>query len=168
MDIVLVIVAALLLFIGIMGCIIPAIPGPIISFVGMIIFHMTDFVEYSTTMLVLVGIAVVVIQIIDQVVPVYGTKKFGGTKYGTWGSIIGLICGLFFLPAIGPFGIITILGGPFLGAYIGEKINGQDNEQALRSAVGSFLGFMAGTLIKLAVAIFITIQVVSDFIQAVF
>ena len=97
------------------------------------------------------------VQVLDFVVPAWGTKKFGGSRSGTWGSIIGLITGLFFLPALGPFGIFTILGGPFLGAFIGEKIEGKDQDGALRAAFGSFVGFLAGTFMKLVASTIIAV-----------
>jgi len=108
------------------------------------------------------GLFALIVQILDYIVPAWGTKKFGGSKYGTWGSIIGLIAGLFFLPALGPFGIITILGGPFLGALIGEKIAGRDSNTATRAAFGSFIGFLAGTFMKLVCSSVITVYYVKE------
>ena len=81
-----------------------------------------------------------------------------------WGSIIGLIIGLFFVPAIGPFGIITILAGPFFGAFVGELIGGSEKNSALRAAFGSFIGFLTGTLIKFVTSIVITIFCVKEVI----
>jgi uncharacterized protein YqgC (DUF456 family) len=109
-----------------------------------------------------------VVQILDYFVPIWGTKKFGGTKYGVWGSIIGLLVGLLFLPPLGPFGIITILGGPFLGAYIGETMGGSDKKKSLRAAFGTFIGFLAGTFIKFATSITITIFIIVDIIKTNF
>ena len=81
---------------------------------------------------------------IDYVIPAWGTKKFGGSKYGVWGTILGLITGLIFF---GPLGIII---GPFVGAFIGEIIyDSKDSSRALKAAFGSFVGFMLSTGLKL-------------------
>ncbi len=156
MDWLLLFLAAILMVVGIIGCIIPVLPGPPISFIGILVAHFTRFANFETTTLVMLGFIALTVQILDYIVPAWGTKKFGGSKYGTWGSIIGLIVGLFFVPAIGPFGIITILGGPFVGAYVGEKIGGQEDRKALRAAFGSFIGFLTGTFMKLATSLVMT------------
>ena len=157
-DILILIGAFLLLILGFIGGIVPALPGPILSFAALLVGHyFVRFMHFSSTTLWIVGCLAIFIQLLDQVVPVLGTKRFGGTKYGTWGSIIGLIAGLLFPLAIGPFGIITIMAGPFIGAYVGEKMGGQDNQQAFKAAFGSFLGFLAGTVMKLLLAGLITI-----------
>jgi uncharacterized protein YqgC (DUF456 family) len=99
------------------------------------------------------GLIMAVILVLDWIVPVYGTKRFGGSKQGIRGSTIGLIIGVFVLPllgiVIGPFGLLGIILGPFIGAYIGEKSAGKDSNTAFKSAIGSFIGFLAGTLMKL-------------------
>jgi uncharacterized protein len=157
MDYILLTISIVIILLGFIGCLLPILPGPPLSFAGILILHFTRFADYKTDTLLFLGALAVVVQILDFLVPAWGTKRFGGTKYGAWGSIIGLIAGLFFLPALGPFGIITILGGPFLGAYIGEKIAGKDSDQSIRAAFGSFIGFLAGTFMKFVVAIVISI-----------
>jgi uncharacterized protein YqgC (DUF456 family) len=127
-----------------------------------LIFHFTRFGDIELSTLLVLGILALLVIIIDYIIPVWGTKKFGGTKAGTWGSVIGLIAGLFLLPAIGPFGVITVLAGPFFGALIGERIAGQDSGKALRAAFGSFIGFLAGTFMKLACSIIITIFFIKE------
>jgi uncharacterized protein YqgC (DUF456 family) len=97
---------------------------------------------FSTKFLVIWGIITVAITAMDYLIPVYGTKKFGGSKYGVWGCTIGLFVGFF----LGPWGIII---GPFIGAFIGEIIANNNSQTALKSAFGSFLGFVFGTLLKL-------------------
>jgi len=165
MDYVLLILAILLIILGFLGCVLPVLPGPTLSFVGALLLHFTRFADFTLTDFLIMIIPAVIVQILDYIVPVWGTKKFGGTKYGAWGCAIGLVAGLFFLPAIGPFGLMTVLGGPFLGAYIGEKLAGQDSNKALRAAFGSFIGFLAGTMMKLASSLLITIYFVREIIQ---
>jgi uncharacterized protein len=161
-DWLLLFLAIVLIVGGIIGCILPVLPGPPISFLGMLVLHFTRFADFDTLTLVSFGLLAVAVQILDYIVPAWGTKKFGGTKYGTWGSIIGLLVGLLFVPAIGPFGIITILAGPFLGAFTGEIIGGREKDNALRAAFGSFIGFLTGTLIKFVTSIVITIACVRN------
>ncbi len=165
MDYFLLSLAGILLLMGIAGCILPILPGPPLSYVGLLLLHFTRFATFGTNTLVFLGLLAVLVQILDYMVPVWGTRKFGGTKYGTWGSIIGLIAGMFFLPAIGPFGIITLLAGPFLGAFIAERMAGRERHEATRAALGSFIGFMAGTFMKLASSLVISIYFVKELIQ---
>lgn len=103
------------------------------------------------------GILALGVTVLDYIIPGLGTKKFGGTKAGIRGSNIGLLVGVIGLPllgiVIGPFGIFGIILGPFIGAYLGEKNAGSSQEKAFRSAIGSFIGFMAGTFAKLVYGI---------------
>jgi uncharacterized protein YqgC (DUF456 family) len=107
------------------------------------------------------GIIMAAVTVLDYVVPIYGTKRFGGSKRGVWGSTIGLIVGLFILPifgiVLGPFGLFGIILGPFIGAYIGEKTGGIDSDAALKAAIGSFIGFLTGTLMKFAYSIVVIV-----------
>jgi hypothetical protein len=153
MDYFLLTIAIIILILGLIGCLLPVLPGPPLSFVAVIILQFTRFADFSGNALFFFGALALIVQVLDYIVPAWGTKKFGGSKYGTWGAIIGLIAGIFILPALGlvlgPFGLIGILGGPFVGALIGEKIAGKDNDSAMRAAFGSFVGFLAGTFMKL-------------------
>ncbi len=164
LDYLLLILSLILIIAGIFGCILPILPGPPLSFIGILILQFTRFGNLSIGNLIFLGVLAIIVQILDYIVPAWGTKKFGGTKYGTWGTIIGLIAGLFFLPAFGPFGIITILGGPFIGALIGEKIAGKDTNKAMRAAFGSFVGFLTGILMKLVTSSIITVYFVREII----
>ena len=143
MDFLLVFFGALFMIAGIAGCVLPVIPGPPLSYIGLLMLHFTTRYQFSTTFLVIWGIVTVVVYVIDYLIPVWGTKRFGGSKRGVWGSLIGLVIGLFFFP---PFGIII---GPCLGAVIGELTAGKDHGSALKSGFGSFMGFLLGTLLKL-------------------
>lgn len=165
MDYCLLLISILLTITGLIGCILPVLPGPILCFIGLLVLQASKFADVSGGVLLFLGLLTITVTVLDYMVPAWGTKKFGGSTYGTVGSVIGLILGLFFLPAIGPFGIITILGGPFLGAYVGEKMGGRDSEAALRAAFGSFIGFLAGTLMKIANSVIIIVFMIKEMIE---
>jgi uncharacterized protein YqgC (DUF456 family) len=143
MDYVLIGLGIILLITGILGCVLPVIPGPPLNYLGLLLLHLTERYQFSTKFMVTWAIITVVVYTLDYVIPVWGTKKFGGSKRGVWGSVIGLVVGLFFFP---PFGIII---GPFAGAVIGELSVGKNSGAALKSGFGSFIGFLLGTLLKL-------------------
>ena len=142
MDIFLIILGALCLLVGIVGCIVPALPGVPLSYLGLIILHLTDRVQFSWQFLVIWLVVTIVIQLLDTFIPVWGTKKMGGSKAGTWGATVGLVVGLF----LGIWGIIL---GPFVGAVFGELIAGKQTGTAIRAGVGSFVGILTGTILKL-------------------
>lgn len=143
MDYVLIILGILLMLGGILGSVLPMLPGPPLSFIGLLLLHFTSKYQFSTKFLVIWAIVTALIILADYLIPIWGTKKFGGSKRGVWGSIFGLLAGLFFFP---PFGIII---GPFIGAVAGELTAGKDTGTALKSGFGSFIGFVISTLLKL-------------------
>jgi len=157
MSVLLIIAGILLLLVGFGGALIPGIPGPPFSYIALLLLHFTSKHSFSDEFLFVMAIIMIAVVMLDYIVPVYGTKKFGGSKRGVWGSTIGLIVGLFIFPAlgiiIGPFGLLGIILGPFLGAYIGEKTGGVDSDKALRAATGSFIGFLTGTFMKVTYAV---------------
>lgn len=145
MDYVLLILGILCLITGLIGCVLPALPGPPLSYAGLLMLHFTRWIEFSTTeLLVALGI-VVIVQIIDYFIPMYGTKRMGGTRWGTWGCLIGTVIGLLFFP---PWGILI---GPFAGAVVGELLGGKEAANALRAGFGALVGFLLGTILKLIV-----------------
>lgn len=155
LETLLITLAVMLMILGIIGCVLPGLPGPAFSYVALLIFQFTpDEYPFKWWVIgVFLPITVVMI-ILDFVGPAYATKKFGGTKYGIWGGIIGLFIGMFFM---GPFGIII---GPLLGAILGDLIGGSEIQQAFRSGMGSFIGFVLVTGLKLAVSVFISVMLV--------
>ena len=172
MDYILMISAIVVIIIGLIGDIIPGIPGTPVTYLALLLLHWTDRISYSSQFLIVTGMLCAAITVLDYIVPVWGTKKFGGTKAGTRGSTIGLIVGILVLPmlgiVLGPFGLIGILGGPFVGAYIGEKMGGTPDDKAWRSAFGSFLGFVAGTFMKIAYTLVIGYYIFKDIITVFF
>ena len=147
MDIFLVFVAALFMLLGIIGSFLPILPGPLTSWFGLLILHLTDAIPMNWTFLVIWLAIAILIWLLDYFIPDLGTKRFGGSRYGMIGTTIGLLVGLF-SPI--PFGIII---GAFVGALIGELINKNDKDVALKAAFGSFLGFLTSTFLKFIFAV---------------
>ena len=145
MDLFLIIIAGLLLVTGFLGSILPILPGIPLSYAGILLLHFTDKYQFSSEFLILWAVIVVAFQVLDYYIPVWGTKKFGGSKSGIRGSVIGLLFGMF----LGPFGIVL---GPFVGALVGELLAQKATPDALKAAFGAFLGFIIGTVSKLIVA----------------
>ena len=150
MDYFLISVAVILIILGLLGCILPVIPGPPLSFLGILAGHFTRWGSIETNWLIWMGIAAAIVTVLDYVFPVWATKRFGGSKRGVWGATIGLVIGIFFFPPIG------IIVGPFVGAFIGEYTSPENKKNALKSAIGSFIGFLLGTGLKFAVSGVIT------------
>jgi uncharacterized protein len=142
MDVVYLVLGIILMLVGLAGCVLPFLPGPPLCYLALLIQQLQSSPPYTTNFLLIWAGITLVITALDYVIPLYGTKKFGGTRYGMWGCVIGLIAGLW----LGPFGIIL---GPFFGAFAGELIGNAASGHAFRAALGSFVGFLFGTLLKL-------------------
>ena len=162
MDTLLSVLAVLFGVVGCVGCIIPVLPGVMLVYAGYICLYFCSYAEVSVTWLVVFGVLTLLVSILDYVLPSYMTKKFGGSKAGERGAMAGVIAGMFF----GPIGIIV---APFVGAVIAELINdNSDRQRALRSGLGSFLSFFIGTGAKLAVSVWMTIEIVVDVFKYAF
>jgi len=156
-DYLLLIFGIILMLIGIIGCLVPVLPGPPLSFIGLLLLHGSKFGDFPTTTLIVLAVITIVVTILDYIVPIWGTKRFGGSKYGTRGATVGLIIGLF----LGPVGIII---GPLVGAIVGELIFKDDMKYAIRAGFGSLLGFLTGIGLKLAASFIMTYFFVKEWI----
>ena len=132
----------ILILTGLIGSFLPVIPGPPISYGGLLLLHFFGGHPFSNTILISYAGLSVLLLFLDYYLPIFTTKKFGGSKAGQWGATIGVLVGLF----AGPWGIIL---GPLVGAYIGELFMGRSNQDAWQSAKGAFLGFLLGTGLKM-------------------
>ena len=157
MDIFLIILSVLFMVVGLLGCILPALPGPPLSYVGFLLLHFTDKVQFSITQIWVLLALVVIAQVIDYFIPVLGSKYSGGTKWGSWGAFIGSVVGLFFLP----WGLLL---GPFLGAVVGELLGDADMKSALKSGTGALLGFILGTVLKVALCMYFIVLLIQALI----
>lgn len=147
MDTLLLIAGFVCVVTGIFGSFLPVLPGPSISWLGLLLLYLTDAVPTNYWVLGITLIITIAITVLDYIIPAKGTRKFGGSSYGVWGTNIGLIVGLLFIPI--PFGFVI---GAFAGAFIGELIyDKQDHKRALKAATGSLLGFLASSFLAFVV-----------------
>lgn len=147
MDVILVVLGLICSILGLLGSFLPALPGAPLSWIGLLLLYLTDYVENNYWVLGITLLLTIIVSILDYTIPAQGTKKFGGTKYGVWGTNIGLIIGLFFPP-------IGFIIGLFVGAFIGELIyNSQDKKGALKAATGAFIGFLVSSFMKFMICL---------------
>ena len=148
MDILLLILGFACIITGLLGSFLPVLPGPSVSWVGLALLYFTKAVPANYWILGIALLITIVISVLDYVIPAKGTKRFGGSSYGIWGTNIGLIVGIL---APVPFGFII---GPVVGALIGELIyDFKDHNRALKAAAGSFVGFLASSFMKFVVCV---------------
>jgi uncharacterized protein YqgC (DUF456 family) len=140
---------------GIVGSLLPALPGPPIAFIGLIIQQLRDPNPFTTKFLLIWVAVILLVTLLDYYVPIWGTKKFGGTKYGMWGCTLGFLAAFW----MGPLGVVA---GPFAGAFIGEMIADQNSQRAMRAAMGAFLGFLGGSLIKILICVLMGYYIIAS------
>jgi uncharacterized protein YqgC (DUF456 family) len=160
MEIILVILAFLFLLTGLIGSVVPAIPGPPLSYAGLLLLKWSGRADFSVTFLLVWAAITVAVTIMDNFLPALMTRRFGGSRLAVIGSVAGLIVGMIFFAPAG------LIAGPFLGALAGELINNRikhkkvenndpetavvaHNNNALKVAFGAFLAFILGTGAKL-------------------
>ncbi|MBP3550597.1 MAG: DUF456 domain-containing protein [Alistipes sp.] len=162
MDTLLSILAVLFGVVGCVGCIVPVLPGVALAYAGYLCLYFCTYSEISVAWLVVFGVLTLIVSVLDYLLPSYMTKKFGGSKAGERGAMAGVLGGFLF----GPIGIIV---GPFVGAVLGELIfDNSDKQRALRSGFGSFLSFFVGTGIKLALSLWLTVEICIDVFKNAF
>lgn len=158
MDFFLLILAILFILTGLAGCILPIIPGPPLSWIGLLLIEFTRFGDFSFRYLWITALVAITVTVLDYLIPIWGAKKFGGTKAGMWGATIGMIVGIIFSP-------VGMILGAFAGAVISEAIAGKDSTGAFKSGFGSFIGFMLGIGLKLMTSIVFTFHFTKELIQ---
>ena len=147
-DILLAVCSILLALAGLAGAVLPVLPGTVLSLLGLVLFALgNDGQVISWSMLATMGALAGVLMILDYIVPAAGAKRFGATRAGIWGSIIGMIAGFFVLPGWG------IILGALVGAVAGELLAGQSRRAALRAGWGVFVGNLLGICLKLAYSV---------------
>lgn len=131
---------------GLVGCIVPVIPGPLLAAAALWILSLAgNWAVYSAATLALWTILAVAVQVVDSILPAHAAGKAGANRAGVWGSVAGMILGSIFFPPLG------IFLGAFLGALAGELLFHRENEDPMKSALAVFRGTLAGIVWKLAV-----------------
>lgn len=143
-------VGLILLLGAIIFSFLPPIPGPPLAWISLLLLHLTnESIEFSTTTLTILAAITVFVVIIDNFIPIWSTKKMGGSKAGIRGSMVGIFVGIFFFPPIG------IIIGPMIGAIVAELlIENKDFLTALKSGLGAFFGFLLGIGLKLGLSLY--------------
>jgi uncharacterized protein YqgC (DUF456 family) len=161
-EAIVIIIGLLIAIVGLVGCVIPAIPGPPLNFLSLVILELGIGDAFSAEFYISWGIITVIVTVLDYVLPVMGAKVYRSSKFGIWGSIIGMILGILFFP---PFGMII---GLFLGAVIGELIAGKEHLEALKVGTATFVASILMILVKLAVSGVMTYYFVARSIEYIF
>ncbi|MEO1023693.1 MAG: DUF456 domain-containing protein [Bacteroidota bacterium] len=146
MDIIWIGLGILFIIIGLIGAFLPVLPGLPFSYLGLLVLQLTEAAPFSTFFLVTWGVVIAAIILLENLLPLYTSKKFGGSAYGATGSTIGMILGMLFFPPLGFF------LGTLAGAFVGELIEKPDVQKALKSSWGTFVGFLTGTALKATAA----------------
>jgi uncharacterized protein YqgC (DUF456 family) len=129
------------------GAVVPVLPGPPLSYIGLLLLQWSGYAGFSAAFLWIWAGITAVVTVMDYILPSFMTKRFGGSRAASIGSVLGLLAGIFLFP---PFGMIV---GPFLGAFAGELIhNSSDGAKAFKVALGAFFAFIVGTGAKLIVS----------------
>lgn len=145
----------IMVLVGIAGSLLPLLPGPPIAYAGLLIQLFREPDPFTAKFLWIWAGIVVVSLVLDYLIPIWGTKRFGGTKYGVWGCTIGFIAAFW----MGPLGIII---GPFIGAFLGELYAGQNSRKSFKAAMGSLVGFLLGSFLKLVICFFMLYYIIKS------
>ena len=162
METLLIILALVCGIVGLLGSVLPALPGAPVSYAGLLLLLPCEEATISNTALWICGIFLVIVSVLDYIAPVWLTNLSGGGKQATRGSVAGLIAGLFFFP---PWGLIL---GPFVGAFIGELMEGSSKGKAFKVALMSFVGFLLTTGMKIIYSGVLLFMICVEAIQLIF
>lgn len=151
-------ISIIIIIIGIIGTFLPVLPGLILSFGGLLLYKFGTDSELSIIYIWIFGFLTLVSAILNYVIPAKTNRKYGGTRYGSIGSVVGTLLGLFFIPL--PFGFLI---GMFLGVFVGELLHDfNDRKKAFNSMKGAFIGFIYGTGFSFIVGLAMFLVVLFD------
>jgi len=149
LTITLLVIAGIAALLGIVGTIIPSLPGPPLCFAAMVIVYFVCPGQITLSLLIWMLVVTIIVTVLDYVIPVVFTKMGGGSKPAMWGTTIGTFAGLFFMP----WGLIL---GPLAGAFIGEISHNKNLFHATKVALASFVSFLLNTWLKIIASLLMT------------
>ena len=147
LEIAVIIVGSILIFLGVAGSLLPLLPGPPLSFIGLLLLALVRAFSSPLTpaLITVMGLLTVAAVAADHIIPVWGARRYGASKWGLWGSVAGMVIGIFF----SPWGML--LGG-LVGAVVAEWLAYRETGQALRAGWGVIVGILLGTVLKLVLS----------------
>lgn len=157
MDLFLSILAVICGAAGIVGAVLPVVPGPALSYFGLLCAYWTDTTALTSGKMWFWGVVTAVVSVLDYILPAYFSKMFGGSRAGVIGATVGVFAGMILL---GPIGIVI---GPFVGAVAGELLRDRQNtDRAFKAGLGSLVSFLVGSGMKIAVSAFMMYYIWKD------
>ena len=155
-------VSILLLLVGILGTFLPVLPGLLLSLCGLLIYKFGTDSSLSMVYIWIFVFLTLLSFILNYVIPARTNRKYGGTRWGSAGSVIGTILGMFFIPV--PFGFLI---GMFLGVFVGELLHdANDKKKAWNSTKGALIGFLYGTGFNFMVGLAMFLVVLIDIFKS--
>jgi uncharacterized protein YqgC (DUF456 family) len=148
MNILSLILALILMFIGLLGAVLPVIPGIPLIYAGYLLYGLlTGWQSFGLGTMVLWAVVTALSLVLDYFAGIAGTKKYGATVFGIWGSVVGAVIGVLLANLPG------LVIGTFLGAYAGELWAGKTSGEALKAGKGALLGLLGGTIVKVIIGV---------------
>lgn len=140
------VIGMILMVCAFVGCVVPMVPGPALGLVAVLLLY---FTVTPPAVVVVTGLAVIVVAAtaLDYLIPVFGARQFNCSRMGVIGCALGTVIGLFFLP-------IGLIMGPVWGTFLGELFAGKNVDEAVEGGIGSFVGTVAATYVKVMSCVF--------------
>ncbi len=140
-------VGCILMVLGLAGSILPILPGPPLSFIGLLLLALLKHFSppLTPTLVIIMAVVTILVVVMDYVIPLLGARRYGASKWGVWGSVFGMVAGMFWLP----FGMLV---GAFVGAVVAEWLVGKQKGEALRAGWGIVMGTLFATVLRLGVS----------------
>lgn len=148
--VILIVLAIVLALAGIVGAVLPALPGPPLCWASMLIAYFVCSPHISGTVLCIMLVLTIIAEVLDYIAPIWMAKAGGGSRSAITGSMVGIILGLFFMP-------IGLVVGPLIGAFAGEMLSTRQTGKAIRVALLSFLSFLLSTGFQLILCLAMSI-----------
>ena len=158
MNTLIIFITIIISVVGIIFCFLPLLPGPFISWVSFMILKSFKIVDFSLTFLIITFLLSLFISFIDNLLPSYIVKKYGGSNKGVMGAFVGSILGFIFL------GFIGMVLGTFVGTIIGELQSKLDFKRVIKSSINSLIGFFSGTFIKITISFIYLVIIINEVI----